>query len=262
MLTKLNPHQPMPLIEQTHRAPPPTERSVPISRTTLARVAGLLYLVVAVFGGFSQLYVRSKVVVPGNAVATAENISSSTTLFRMGFVTDLVSIAAFLLVALTLFVLLEPISRGIALGMVIFNALSVAILSINLINHAAALIVATSTDHSSAVGAAASAAQAMLFLDLHSQGYLIAEIFFGLWLLPLGFLVYRSGFFPRALGLLLMVGSASYLADVAATLLFPGAGSDLSLIVAAPAAISEVAFLLWLIVRGGNARDEIALATA
>ena len=102
----------------------------------------------------------------------------------------------------------------------------------------------------------------MLFLDLHSHGYVIAEIFFGLWLLPLGYLVFKSGYFPRALGLLLMIGSASYLVDVAATLLFPGAGGDLSLLLATPAGMSEVAFLLWLIVKGVKARDERVLAAA
>lgn len=264
MLTKLRTHQPTPLIDQALHSPTPTDKTVPISRTTLARIAGVLYLAVAVLGGFSQLYVRSTVVVPGDAAATAENIASSATLFRTGFVTDLVSITAFLLVALTLYVLLKPINKQVASAMVIFNALSVAILSVNMINHAAAFLVATSTDYSTATGAPASAAQAALFLDLHSQGYLIAEVFFGLWLLPLGYLVFKSGYFPKALGLLLMIGSASYLVDVAATLLFPGADANLSLLLATPAGISEVAFLLWLIVKGVNAqpRDEHLLAAA
>lgn len=254
--------KPTSLIDRKERSSPPADTPFPISKTALAKVAGVLYLAVAVLGGFSQLYVRSTVVVPGDAVATTENISSSATLFRLGLVTDLVSITAFLLVALALYVLLNPISKQIASTMVIINAISVAIMSANMINHAAALMVATGTDYSTAAGTAASSAQVMLFLDLHSQGYLVAEIFFGLWLLPLGYLVFESGYFPKALGLLLMIGSASYLVDVAATLLFPGAGPDLSLVLATPAAISEVVFLLWLIVKGANTGDERVLAAA
>lgn len=250
MLTEPLTHQPAPPADRTERSVTPIDELVPISRTTLARVAGVLYLVVAVLGGFSQLYVRSTVVVPGDAAATTQNISSSAALFRLGLVTDLIGITAFLLVALALYALLEPISKQIASAMVIFNAISVAILSTNMVNHAAALTVATNPDY-----AAAASAQVMLFLDLHSHGYVIAEIFFGLWLLPLGYLVFRSGDFPKALGLLLMVGSASYLIDVAATLLLPDANAHLSLLLAAPAGISEVAFLLWLIVKGATARE-------
>jgi len=250
MLTLSKTHEPTSPPNQESRSSRQPNDDAVLSKTRLARVAGVLYLLVALLGGFSQLYVRPTVIEAGDAVATAQNIASSPALFRLGFVTDLVSITLFLLVALALYTLLKPIGAALASAMVIFNAVAVAVMSVNMINHAAAYLVATSVDHTAALGADASAAQVLLFLDLHSQGYLIAEIFFGLWLIPLGLLVSRSGYFPRPLGILLIVGAASYLVDVALVLLFPGAGESLSLLVAVPAGIAEVVFLFWLLAKG------------
>ncbi len=234
---------------QAQRAPSPLTRST-VPDTRLARVAGLLYLAVAVLGGFGQLFVRPSVVVPGDAAATAANITASSTLFRAGLAADLVSITLFLVLALVLYRLLSPIDTKAAAAMVAFNAVAVAIMGLNLVNHAGAYLVATSSGYSTLLGADAAAAQVMLFLDLHGLGYLIAEIFFGLWLLPLGYLVFRSGFLPKALGVLLTVGAASYLGDVVVSLLVPGASEALSLLLAAPAAVAELAFLTWLSVMG------------
>jgi len=162
-----------------------------------ARTAGLLYLIVAVCGGFSELYVRSSVKVAGDAAATADNIAASATLFRIGALTDLVNLVCFLVLALVLYGLLKPVSASAAQAMLVFNAVSVAVMTANMVNHLAALQAATSQDD----------ALAVLFLDLHVQGYLVAGTFFGLWLLPLGYLLFRSGYAPRAPGALVMVGS-------------------------------------------------------
>ncbi|MEA1903122.1 MAG: DUF4386 domain-containing protein [Actinomycetota bacterium] len=252
MLTKHGTQDTTTSPDRTHRPAIDEDEQTMISKTTLARVAGLLYLAVAVLGGFSQLFVRPSVIEPGDAAATAANISSSSTLFRMGFIADLVSITLFLLVAIVLYVLLKPINEKAALAMVVFNAVAVAIMSINMVNHAAAYLVATSADYSAVLGDTAAAAQAMLFLDLHSLGYLVAEIFFGLWLLPLGYLVLRSGYFPKILGVLLMIGTASYVGDVLVSLLFSDAPENLSLVIATPAGIAELAFLTWLSVMGAK----------
>jgi hypothetical protein len=234
------------------------------SKTSLARVAGLLYLIVAVCGGFSELHVRSGVVVPGDAAATAENVSASATLFRIGFVSDLVNITCFLLVALTLYVLLEHVGHEVALAMVLLVAVSVAIMGVNLLNHLGALLVATGAGYSAALGGDAADALVMLFLDLHKHGYLIAQTFFGLWLLPLGYLVFRSGYFPRALGVLLVVACLGYMADLVAVLLSPSLESSLSPFVLAPAVVAELSLVLWLLVKGVSVqtRDEPVPAAA
>jgi hypothetical protein len=215
----------------------------------LARLAGLFYLIVAVTGGFSQLVVRDSLVEPGNPAATADNIATSAGLFRTAFATDLVNITFFVLAALTLYALLERIDDRIALGMVVFNTVAAAIMSVNMINHFAALRVATTSGESDAL--------VMLFLDMHSKGYAIAQIFFGLWLLPLGYLVYKSGFIPRALGVLLMVGAFSYLTELVVGFLFPGLAESILLVIAMPAAFAEVSFTIWLLARGVTTRPGV-----
>jgi hypothetical protein len=185
-----------------------------MSTRNLARTAGALYLVLAVAGGFSQLYVRSTVSVPGDARATAANVVEHATLMRIGLIADLVNITLFLLVALLMYTILKPVNDKIALSMVAFNAVAVAVMSLNMLNHLGALLVATEPGYTTGLGSESVAALAALLLDMHGHGYLVAQIFFGLWLLPLGYLVYSSGYFPRPLGIMLMIGSAGYIADV------------------------------------------------
>jgi hypothetical protein len=218
----------------------------------LARLAGVFYLVVAVTGGFSQLVVRDSLIEPGNAAATADNISESAGLFRIAFASDLVNITFFVLAALTLYALLKETSDRVALGMVILNAVAAAIMSVNMVNHFAALRVATGPGESDAL--------VMLFVEMHTRGYAIAQIFFGLWLLPLGYLVYRSGFLPRALGTVLMIGAFSYLAELLVGFLLPDLGDNFLLAIAMPAALAEVTFIFWLLVRGATTRPESAPA--
>jgi hypothetical protein len=234
-----------------------------ISKNQLARVAGILYLILAVCGGFSELYVRSGVNVAGDTTATAENIRASATLFRVAFMTDLVNTACFILLAFALYVLLSPVNKKIASAFVIFNAITVAVMSVNMLNHAGALAVATEPAYVTALGAESADALALLFLDLHRRGYLIAQIFFGLWLLPLGFLVYKSGYFPRVLGIMLMIGCFGYLADLVAVSSSPDLESSLSPYLALPAGLAEIAFMLWLLVKGATVhrQDEQAPAT-
>jgi hypothetical protein len=238
--------------------PRPTARPAPahdtpwVSSRQLARLAGALYLILAACGGFSELFVRSSIKVSGDAAATADNIRASAALFRLGFVTDVVNITCFVLLALALYVLLAPVNNRIAAAFVIFNLIAVAIMGANLLNHAGALAVATDPMYATALGASSADALALLFLNLHGQGYLIAQIFFGLWLLPLGYLVYRSGYFPRVLGIMLMIGCFGYLAHVVVILISPDFESGLAPFLALAGGLAEILFLLWLLVKGAN----------
>ena len=208
----------------------------------LARLAGVFYLIVAVTGGFSELVVRDSLIEAGNAAVTADNIATSAGLFRIAFASDLVNITFFVLAALALYALFRTIDDQIAVAMVVFNAVAAAIMSVNMINHFAALRLASSAGESDAL--------VMLFADMHSSGYAIAQIFFGLWLLPLGYLVYKSGFFPRALGGALMVGAFSYLTELLAGFLFPDLSESLLRAIAMPAALAEVSLIIWLLAKG------------
>lgn len=215
-----------------------------VSNRSLARIAGVLYLVVAVGGGFAELYARGSVTVAGDASATAANIAQHSMLFRAGLVADLVDSTCFLGVALVLYALLKQVNANVAVAMLVINAVSVAIQALNMLTHAGALLVATDPRF------AGMSSGALFLLELHHDGYLIAQIFFGLYLLPLGYLVFRSGMFPRALGVVLMVGCAGYVAGIVATpLAFVGG-------------LAELTFLVWLLVRGVSTKGERKWAIA
>jgi len=220
------------------------------SERTLARIAGSLYLVVAVGGGFAELVVRSSLVEPGNAAATADNIRASATLFRAGFVADLVQATCFLFTAMALYLLLRHVDELVARAMVVLVAVSVAIICLNLLNQWVALQVATGQELAGAVGLVGADAFAGLFADMHRSGFLIAQMFFGLWLLPLGYLVFRSGWFPRVLGVLLIVGGVGYVVDLFVQFLAPGIADTIELFVVAPAAVGELWLVAWLLVKG------------
>jgi hypothetical protein len=224
------------------------------SERSLARTAGILYLVVAVLGIFAELYVRGTLVEPGDAATTADNIRASATLFRVGFVADLLQATFFLLTAMALYLLLRHVHELAARAMVVFVAVAVAIMCLNLLNQLTALQVATSgTETDSLVG---------LFAGMQADGYLIAQIFFGLWLVPLGYLVLRSGWFPKTLGVLLMVACAGYLIDTFATFLAPDVATQIEAIVLIPAAVAELWLVAWLLVKAVPDRERPALQPA
>ncbi len=215
---------------------------------TLARIAGALYLIVAVFTIFAGL-VKARIVESGDAATTAGNIDTSATLFRIGFVSELVGATVFLLTGMALYLLLKHVNQMAAAAMVTFVAVSVAIQSLNLLNQKAALTIATGQDHTGAFGPAGFDQLTMLFADMQHDGYLIAQTYFGLWLLPLGYLVVKSGYFPKVLGVLLVIGCFGHLADVFARFLAPDFGANISLFVMTPAAVAELSFIAWLLVK-------------
>src|SRR6266853_1661269 len=169
------------------------------------RFAGLLYLLTSIPGAFALIYVPSKLIVDGNAAATANNISASETLFRLGIAAQLISQAGFIFVALALYDLLKGVNRRHASLMVTLIVVSIPIAFLNELNSIAALVLVRGADFLSIFEKPLREALAMQFLNLHNRGLGLVAIFWGLWLFPLGLLVYRSGFVPRILGVLLMV---------------------------------------------------------
>lgn len=223
-----------------------------LSTKVLARTAGLLYLIVAVAGGFSE-YVRTSVTVSGDAAATLANVVQHAALFRAAFVVDFVDQIAFFGVGLLLYVILRPVNPTIGLTMLLLNVLGAALQAMNMLNHLGALLVATDPRYTAGLSGAAQQSLVLFFLEMHRQGYLIAQIFFGGYLLPLGYLVYRSRMFPRALGVILAVGGAGYLAGIVATYASSGFQSSLATSLGLVGGIAELLFLLWLLsVGAGN----------
>ncbi len=175
------------------------------------RFAGLLYVVFSIPGFFAMVYVPSKLIVHGNAAATANNIAANETLFRLGIAAQLIGMAGFIFVALALYDLLKGVNRRHASLMVTLIVVSVPIAFLNELNSIAALVLVRGADFLSTFEKPQRDALAMLFLRLHGQGFVVAEIFWGLWLFPLGLLVYRSRFLPRFLGVWLALAGFAWM---------------------------------------------------
>ena len=216
----------------------------------LARIAGLLYLTVAIFGGFAFGYVLARVYAPGDATTTAANVLANSGLVRIGVVADLFQATVFVFLAMVLYRLLKHVNKNAAGAMVILVAIATTIMCLNLVFQFASLLVATDTSYTAAFGVQGANALVLLLLDLHYWGFLIAQIFFGLWLLPLGYLVYKSGMFPKALGVTLIVGGVCYLVDVLALFLVPNLGVRIHGFLAIPPTLAEVWMVLYLLIKG------------
>lgn len=213
-----------------------------------ARTAGLLYLILAICGGFAEFAVRQGMIVAGDAAATASNIMAAMPTFRLGVVSELLGQTVFIFLVLYLYQLLNPVNRNQAVLMVVLVIVAVTITSLNMLNQVAALALLSGADYLAVFEASQIQALALYFLNLHKAGYIIAQIFFGLWLLPLGYLVYKSGFMPKLVGVLLMVACLGYLVDVFTFFLVPG----FEVVVSEFTFVGELLLLLWLLVKGVN----------
>ena len=216
----------------------------------LARIAGLLYLVVGIFGGFAVGYVSPMLYVPGDAAATAGNVASNAGLVRIGVLADLLQATVFVFLGMTLYLLLRHVNRNVATAMVILVAIATTIMCLDKVFQFAALRVAGDGGYAAAFGIAGSNALVLLLLDIHTYGFLIAQIFFGLWLAPLGYLAYKSGMFPRALGVVLVVAAVSYLVDVLAAFSFPDLAKQIHPFLIVAPTIGEIGMVVYLLVWG------------
>ena len=220
-----------------------------------ARFAGFLYLLLALTGAFSILYVPSTLVVFGDAAATAEKIASSQVLFRAGILTGVVSHVIFVLLVVVLYRLLREVSQTQAMLMVTLVVIGVATGFVNTINQLGALIALSGADFLSTFEEPELDALAYLFIRLHSHGIQIIQIFWGLWLFPFGLLVYRSRFIPKILGILLIVAGVGYLLGTITFLILPQYQSAFS----TPIMIlemGELPIILWLLIVGIKAQAE------
>ncbi len=231
----------------------------------LARIAGILYLLVAIFGTFAIAFVAGRVYVPGDAATTAGNVVANSELVRIGVVANLFQATVFVFLGMTLYQLLKHVDKGAASAMVVLVAIATSIMCLDVVFQFAGLRVATAGSYATALGTKGSDALVLLLLDIQHYGFLIAQIFFGLWLVPLGYLAYKSGMFPKALGGLLIVGGVSYLVDMVALFLVPEFGEKISTFVVIPSAVAEfwmLGYLLLIGVKTVKPKDERILAAA
>ena len=214
-------------------------------------IAGVLYLLVGIFGGFAEGFVEPKMYVAGNAAATAANVVANSGLVRIGVVADLLDQTFFVFLALTFYLLLKHVNKNVARAMVVIVALAAGITCLNTVLEFEGLRVATDSAYVAAFGTAGANALVLLLLDSQHYGILIAQIFFGLWLVPLGYLAYKSsGMFSKWLGVVLIVGGVCYLVDLLAAFLAPDFGQQIHAFVVIPSAIAEISMVLYLLVKG------------
>ena len=225
------------------------------------RFAGFLYVLISIFGFFAMGYVPGKLLVHGNAAATANSILASETLFRLGIAAQLIGMAGFIFVALALYELLKGVNRRHASLMVTLIVVSVPIAFVNELNSIAALVLFRGADFLSILEKPQREALAMFFLILHFHGIVVAEIFWGLWLFPLALLVYRSRFLPRFLGVWLGLAGVAWVLLSLTGILFPQF-QDKVYSYTQPAIIGEIAFMFWLLIKGARppALDAAAVA--
>ncbi len=221
------------------------------SNKKTARIAGLLYLVVVITGLFSLMYVPSKLIVWDNATTTFNNIVTNQTLFRFGLVGYIICYTFFLILPLVLYKLLKSVHHIHATLMVVLAMVSVPIALINIQNQFNVLSLINGENYLNAFTTEQLQAQVLLYLNHYDNGHLIASVFFGLWLFPFGYLVYKSGFLPKILGIFLMLGCFSYLINfVGNTLLANYSALGISSYIQLPASIGEIGICLWLLVMG------------
>lgn len=230
------------------------------SQKKLARLAGLLYLIMAITGGFSLLYIPT-LIVPGDATATANNILASEFLFRLTVIGAMVTQVIFLVLAMSLYRLFEGTDKLLSSLMLILVVAAVPVAFLNVLNQFAVLQLLGAAPYTASFEPDKLSAGVMFFLDLHSHGLLAVEIFWGLWLLPFGLLILKSNFIPKILGILLIVACFGYLADVVTRVMFPDHAATISPVVGF-LKFGEPLIILWLLVMGTREKAGIPEAAA
>jgi hypothetical protein len=224
-----------------------------------ARTAGWLYLMMGITGAFGLMYVPARIVVHGDAAATATNIINSEFLFRLGIAGNLLCQVIFVFLVLALYRLLNGVSKENARLMVALVLVSVPVAFLNMLNQVAALVILKEPVYLQVFEPARLHAFSMFFINLYEQGIAIVEIFWGLWLFPFGLLVYRSGFIPKIFGILLIIACFGYVAGSVSVILFPQIIDPVAIFTSVSGTAGEVSIICWLLIKG--VRDQIPSLT-
>jgi hypothetical protein len=217
-----------------------------------ARIGGILYLIIIVAGMFGELFVRGKLIVSGDPAATANNIMASQLLWRFGVAADLIMHLCDVPVMLIIYVLLRPVHKNLALLALLFNLIQTAVLVANKLNLIAALFQLGSPDYAKAFAPNQIHAQVYMSLKLHDIGFGIGLIFFGFVCLVEGYLIFRSGYLPKTIGVLMQIAGVCYLTNSFALLLAPTVAHMIFPAILVPSFMAELSFCLWLLVKGVN----------
>lgn len=213
-----------------------------------ARTAGSLYLLMAVLGLFAEICFRQNLFVPADMAVTANNILANAFLYRLGITSDILMALIYLLTALALFKLLAPVNKNMAGAMVVFTTAGCVLLLFNVLNEIAPLYILSGDEYLSAFSTIQKQSLAMFFYNLYQHGYMLGQIFFALWVLPLGILIYESGYIPKVFGLLFLIEAVFGLMAVIVHFLMPNAMMETIMMV--PMMIAEFSFVAYLLIKG------------
>ncbi len=222
-----------------------------------ARVAGVFYLLTIAMGVFAELFVRGALVVRDDAAATASNILAHESFYRLGLVADLIMLVCYVAVTLLFYYLFKPVSRSLSLLAAFFSLIGIAVLAVNCLSHVAPLIFLGNANYLSVFEPNQLQALALVSLRLHARGYTISGVFFGMYMLLLGVMIFKSEFLPRIVGVLMAIGGLGNLIDSFATFLSPALAArlpDLGML----GGLAELALTVWLLAMGVNAAKWVA----
>jgi hypothetical protein len=223
-----------------------------MSKVKIARIAGALYLLIIGFGLIAQIFVRDSLVDYNNATITAKNIVDSEFRFRFGFVSGLMMLVCDIGVTTILYILLKEYNRNLTLLSTFFRLTSIIILGVVALSHYSALFFLGGSEYLTVFSSDQLAALALLSVKVHGSGYNISLLFFGIHLVILGYLIYKSSYFPRALAILLLVGGLCYFINSITWFLFPAFVKTIYPAILVPCFIGELLFSLWLLIKGAR----------
>lgn len=225
-----------------------------------ARQAGVLYLFLALTGMFGILYVPTQIIVSGDVAQTALNIKANELLYRLGIVSQLTCQTLFVYLVLSLHRLFAKVDAHYSRQMVALVIVSVPIAFLNMLNQIAALLIVSGPDFLSAFEPQQLNGLLMLFFRLYEQGIFVAQVFWGLWLIPFGILLYKADFMPSILGIFMVAGGVGYVVASFVELVFPEFGPSVGPIATIPSAIGEFGTMFWLLIKG--VKDKKVVSTA
>jgi hypothetical protein len=202
-------------------------------------------------GVFAEVFVRGKLIATDDAAATAQNILAHEPLYRLGLAADLIMLACYIAVTFLLYVLFKPVDGRLSLLAAFFSLVGIGVLAVNCLAHVAPLLFLGDGRYLSAFETSQLEGLALLSLKLHARGYAITSVFFGPYCVMIGYLTFRSGFLPRIVGVLMVIGGLGYLTSCFALFLWPAVASrlpDFTML----GGIAELSLTLWLLIIGVN----------
>jgi Domain of unknown function (DUF4386) len=224
-----------------------TDKKVMQSVNKVARVTGILYFLVVLAGILSEIIVGNFIIVPGDITATVNHITTYESIFRLSFIISMTRFAVFILLVLALYKLFRPVNKDLSLIMAVFALVSISIGMVSLLFQYAAPLLLINNGYSSLFTTDQWHAQVLFFFNMQMLGDKASQIL-AIWLLPLGYLIYKSGFFPKILGVLMVIAGLGYVTDFLIFFLLP----NLDWQVAGFAFLGELPFPLWLLIKGVN----------